>query len=77
MKTRELRQKSESELQKILQQKKEKLQNLRFDLTAGKLKNFQEIKQTKRDIARILTILNQKSNIKMQNKRLNCKKNSL
>lgn len=57
MKAKELRKKSESELQKILKEKREKLQKLRFDLSAGKLKNFQEIKQTKRDIARILTIL--------------------
>ena len=64
MKARELRKKSETELQKILRQKREKLQKLRFDLTAGKLKNFQEIKQTKRDIARILTVLNEKSKIK-------------
>jgi len=60
MKAKELRQKSETELQKILQKKREKLQKLQFDLAAGKLKNFQEIKQTKKDIARILTILNQK-----------------
>ena len=64
MKASKLRKKSETELQKILRQKREKLQKLRFDLTAGKLKNFQEIKQTKRDIARILTILNEKSKIK-------------
>ena len=64
MKASKLRKKSETELQKILRQKREKLQKLRFDLTAGKLKNFQEIKQTKRDIARILTVLNEKSKIK-------------
>ena len=61
MKASELRKKSKRELQKLLQQEREKLLSLRFDLAAGKLKNFQKIKQTKRDIARILTILNQKS----------------
>jgi len=64
VKASKLRKKSETELQKILRQKREKLQKLRFDLAAGKLKNFQEIKQTKKDIARILTVLNEKSKIK-------------
>lgn len=65
MKTRELRKKSESELKKLLQQKREKLQSLRFDLVSGRVKNVQQIRETKKDIARILTILNQISKIKI------------
>ena len=67
MKTSELRQKSKSELQRLLQNNRERLRQLRFDLAAGKVKNVREIRQVKKDIARILTILNQKSNIKNQN----------
>lgn len=57
MKVKELRKKSETELKKILQQKRGRLRTLRFDLASGKIKNVREIKETKKDIARILTIL--------------------
>jgi len=56
MKTTELRQKSKSELEKLLQENREKLRQLRFDLAAGKVKNVREIREIKKDIARILTI---------------------
>ena len=57
MKTSELRQKSRTELQKLLQDNRERLRQLRFDLAAGKVKNVREIRLIKKDIARILTIL--------------------
>ena len=57
MKITEFRQKSKSELQKILIDKYERLRQLRFDLAAGKVKNIREIHQIKKDIARILTLL--------------------
>lgn len=57
MKPSELRQKSQSELQKLLADKRERLRQLRFDLAAGKVKNVREIRMIKKDIARILTLL--------------------
>lgn len=60
MKITELRQKSKSELQKLLQESRERLRQLKFDLTSGKVKNVKEIRETKKDIARILTLLNEK-----------------
>ena len=57
MKTTELRQKSKSELQKILSDNREKLRQLRFDLAAGKVKNVREVRKIKKDIARIRTVL--------------------
>ena len=57
MKINELRQKSKSELQKILLDDREKLRQLRFDLAAGKVKNVREVRKIKKDIARILTTL--------------------
>jgi len=60
MKTKEMRQKSEKELQKLLQELRERLRKLRFDLVSGKVKNVREIRQTRKDIARILTILNER-----------------
>jgi large subunit ribosomal protein L29 len=57
MKAEELRKKSKSDLEKILKEKKERLRNLRFGLVSGKIKNTREIRETKKDIARILTLL--------------------
>lgn len=57
MKIQELHQKSQAELQKLLQDLRERLRQLRFDLAAGKVKNVREIRQIKKDIARILTLL--------------------
>lgn len=57
MKVRELRQKPENELRKLLQDSRERLRQLKFDLASGKVKNVREIRQIKKDIARILTII--------------------
>jgi large subunit ribosomal protein L29 len=57
MKISELAQKNKSELEKLLQENRERLRVLRFDLAAGKVKNVREIRKIKKDIARILTIL--------------------
>lgn len=57
MKIRELRQKSDKELNQTLISLRDKLRELRFNLTGGKVKNIKEIHQTKKDIARILTLL--------------------
>lgn len=62
MKILEIKQKSQSELHRILAEKQEKLRQLRFDLASGKVKNVREIRQIKKDIARILTTLCQKDN---------------
>jgi large subunit ribosomal protein L29 len=67
MKAKELRGKKIGELEKILKEKREKLKNLKLDLIQGKLKNVREIRETKRDIARILTIL--RSKFKNQNEK--------
>jgi large subunit ribosomal protein L29 len=57
MKIAELRQKSKSELEKILKDDHERLRQLRFDLVSGKVKNVKEIREIKKDIARILTLI--------------------
>ena len=62
MKAKELKQKSEKELQRLLQEDREKLRQLRFDLSAGKVKNVREIRKIKKDIARIMTVLGSKNN---------------
>lgn len=59
MKIRELKQKSDKELKRTLTDLRDKLRELRFNLVGGKVKNIKEIHQTKKDIARILTLLKQ------------------
>jgi large subunit ribosomal protein L29 len=60
MKARELRELSIPELKEKLSQLREELLNLRFQKTIHKLENPMRIRQVKRDIARILTILREK-----------------
>jgi len=60
MEAKELTQIKKEELQKLLQEKREALRQLKFDLASGKVKNVREIRVFKKDIARILTILNLK-----------------
>ena len=57
MKIRELQRKSNKELQQTLVSLRDKLRELRFNLAGGKVKNIKEIRGTKRDIAKILTLL--------------------
>ncbi len=63
MKTGEFDKKTTNELQNLLRERRENLRQLRFKLTANNLKNIQEIKKTKKDIARILTVLSRMSKI--------------
>lgn len=56
MKIADLRKKTKSELEKLLKEKIEHLRDLRLGVVSGKIKNVREIKETKKDIARILTI---------------------
>jgi large subunit ribosomal protein L29 len=60
MQAKELKNKKEAELQKMLADLREKSRSLRFDLAAGKVKNVREVREIKKDIAKILTILRQK-----------------
>ncbi len=60
MKIAEIRQKPKEELKNILKDNQEKLREIRFNLAAGKVKNVREIRQVKKEIAQIKTLLNQK-----------------
>jgi large subunit ribosomal protein L29 len=61
MKIKELTNLPKEELAKKLEDGREKLRQLRFDLAAGKVKNVKEIHQIKKEVARILTLLKSKS----------------
>lgn len=60
MKIQELRRKSIKELQQTLIGLRDKLRELRFNLAGGKVKNIKEIRETKRDIARVSTLLKER-----------------
>ncbi len=58
-KIRELREKNNGELKKLLTDKREAVRKLRFDLTSKQIKNNQDLRKNKKDIARILTLINE------------------
>lgn len=60
MKARELRELSIPELKEKLSQLREELFNLKFQKTIHKLENPMRIRQIRRDIARVLTLLKEK-----------------
>lgn len=60
MKIQELKKTNEQELFKNLEEKRKKVQEMRMDLATKKVKNIKELRETKKDIAKILTILNNK-----------------
>ena len=57
MKTSEIRDLSLEEMHRKVSELKEELFNLRFQHEIGQLENPQRMKQTKRDIARLKTII--------------------
>lgn len=61
MKASKLREKTAEDLQKELGKQREKLRKLRFKLVTGEVKNTSEIRQIRKGIARILTLLGEKS----------------
>jgi len=63
MKHEDLRKKAEKELRDMAVSLKEKGRDLRFQLAAGKIKNTREIRQTRKSIARILTIIKEKTSV--------------
>lgn len=60
MKTKELREKSNNELNTFIKENKENLKKLRFSLSSRQLKNYEKISQTKKDIARAKTIITER-----------------
>ena len=57
MKVSEIRELSMEERYRKLAELKEALFNLRFQHETGQLENFQKLKVTKRDIARVRTVI--------------------
>lgn len=55
---KDLNKKKDTELAKMLAEKREELRKLRFDKIAGAMKNPHELRELKRDIARVTTEIN-------------------
>ncbi len=60
MKIKELRDKEKIELENLANQERSKLSQLRFSRKANQLKDYSEISKTRKNIARILTIVKEK-----------------
>ncbi len=60
MKASELRQLTIQELHQKLRELREALFNLKIQHSAGQLQNTAQLKKTRRDIARVLTVLREK-----------------
>lgn len=69
MKFKELKNKPPQELQKLLNDWRDKSHELRFKTASNQLKNIREIRETKKTIARVLYLLSQqKKGIKKEAK---------
>ena len=58
MKIKEIREKNQKELEKNLRELRNKLTKIKFDISGKQMKNHREIRKVKKDISRILTVLN-------------------
>lgn len=60
MKTADLKLKTDKELLDLATNGKKELMNLRFQQKSGELKNTSRKRKVRREVARVLTIMNQK-----------------
>lgn len=60
LKSRELRAMSDSQLLDLFEDKKEEMYTMRQNLSIGELKDTSAIKNSRREVARILTILRER-----------------
>jgi len=63
MKIEEIRKKTDKELQILLAEIRNKLREARFKAASRQLKNYKELRSIKHDIARILTVINERRHI--------------
>ncbi len=65
---KELKLKSETELNRLLVSSREKLRDLRFKVSQNQLKNIREVRMIRKKNAQILTILKQKKALEKEAK---------
>jgi large subunit ribosomal protein L29 len=59
MKIKELRDKNIEELKKLLGEKNEYVRKLRFDISSKQVKNNREYRNTRKEVAKMLTLINE------------------
>lgn len=59
IKIKELREKNKEELKKLLAEKEEIVRKLRFEIASKQIKNVKDLRNNKKEIARILTLINE------------------
>lgn len=69
MNIKELREKTEQELQKLLKLHREQVRDLRFKVAAKQHKDVRELRDEKRTVAKILTVLKEKHVIRSLGKK--------
>ena len=69
MRPRQLRDMSDDELEQALHDRRQELFNLRFQSATGALENPSRIRLAKREIARILTVRNERTTPEMERTR--------
>jgi large subunit ribosomal protein L29 len=70
MKIHEIKELSTEDLKIRLKESYESLENLRFQRSTGQLENFKSIPNTKKDIAKISTVLKQRESAENQKAKL-------
>jgi large subunit ribosomal protein L29 len=65
MELKEIRKKSDQELHKMLKEHRERLREQRFKVSTRQLKTVRDVEKTKKLIARILTILKERKDTKV------------
>ncbi len=60
MKIQDIRKKSDQELQKTVSELRSTVRDLRFRIANKEIKNHQQLRQVRKDIARIFTVLKEK-----------------
>jgi len=60
MRAKEIRERSDDELRKNLGDLEEQLFKLRFQKSTGQIENPQKIREVRKDIARVLTVINER-----------------
>ncbi len=58
-KIKELREKNKEELKKLLIEREETVRRLRFEIASKQIKNVRDLKNNRKDVARILTLINE------------------
>lgn len=61
MKIQEIKDMKDEQLKKLIEEKRTEAVKLRFDIAARQLKNHRQYRQLRKDIARALTILKQRT----------------